>query len=55
MAAFEQAVERWGVDMLELDVRLSADGEVVVVHDATVDRTTDGSGAVADLRLAQLR
>lgn len=55
MAAFEQAVHRWGVDMLELDVRLSADGEVVVVHDATVDRTTDGSGAVADLRLAQLR
>jgi glycerophosphoryl diester phosphodiesterase len=41
--------------MLELDVRLSADGEVVVIHDATVDRTTDGSGAVADLPWSELR
>lgn len=55
MAAFGEAVHRWGVDMLEMDVRLSADGEVVVVHDATVDRTTDGVGAVAELPLAALR
>jgi glycerophosphoryl diester phosphodiesterase len=41
--------------MLELDVRLSADGHVVVIHDATVDRTTDGTGAVAELPWAELR
>lgn len=44
-----------GADGVELDVRLSQDGVVVVVHDATVDRTTDGTGAVADLTLAELR
>ena len=44
-----------GADGLELDVRLSRDGHVVVVHDATVDRTTDGSGMVADLTLDALR
>ena len=44
-----------GADEVELDIRLSADGHLVVVHDATVDRTTDGTGAVADLTLAQLR
>jgi glycerophosphoryl diester phosphodiesterase len=55
LEAFRGAVERWGVDMLEMDVRLTADGEVVVIHDATVDRTTDGVGAVADLPLAALR
>jgi glycerophosphoryl diester phosphodiesterase len=49
MAAFQHAVEDWGVDMLEMDVRSSADGRVVVLHDATVDRTTDGSGAVSHL------
>jgi glycerophosphoryl diester phosphodiesterase len=43
-----------GADGLELDVRLSADGEVVVIHDPTVDRTTDGTGAVARMKLAQL-
>ena len=55
MAAFRSAVERWGADMLEMDVRLTADGEVVVFHDATVDRTTDGTGSVSDMSLAQLQ
>lgn len=55
MAAFRDAVDRWGVDMLEMDVRLTGDGAVVVVHDETVDRTTDGRGRVADLPLAALR
>ncbi|MDX1494490.1 MAG: glycerophosphodiester phosphodiesterase [Longimicrobiales bacterium] len=55
LAAFRSAVEDWGVDMLELDVRLTADGEVVVIHDETVDRTTDGTGRVADHTLAQLK
>lgn len=40
---------------VELDVRLSADGNVVLLHDATVDRTTDGSGAVSRLTTEQLR
>ena len=51
--SFDRAVEV-GVDVLELDVRLSRDGELVVMHDATVDRTTDGHGAVADLDWSQL-
>jgi glycerophosphoryl diester phosphodiesterase len=44
-----------GADAIELDVHLCADGEVVVIHDATVDRTTDGSGAVDRMSLADLR
>jgi glycerophosphoryl diester phosphodiesterase len=51
---FREAV-RLGPVVLELDVRLSADGEVVVVHDETVDRTTDGTGAVARMTLAELQ
>ncbi|MFD9304337.1 glycerophosphodiester phosphodiesterase [Streptomyces sp. NPDC060048] len=47
--------ERSGMDVLALDLRLSKDGALVVLHDAEVDRTTDGSGAVADLTLAELR
>lgn len=54
LVAFERALTWWGADMLELDVRLTADGEVVVIHDATVDRTTDGSGPVSRLRYAEL-
>ncbi len=54
LAALEHCV-RLGVDMMELDVRRSADGALVVIHDATVDRTTDGRGKVADLTLAQLQ
>ncbi len=54
MAAFEAAV-RLGVDAIELDVHLSADGVPVVIHDDTVDRTTNGRGAVADLSFAALR
>ena len=55
LEAFGDAVDRWGADMLELDVRLTADGVVVVIHDETVDRTTDGSGPVAALDLEALR
>lgn len=43
-----------GADGLELDVRLSRDGVAVVLHDATVDRTTDGTGAVADLTAGEI-
>ena len=53
-AAFDLALEL-GARELELDVQESADGEVVVIHDDTVDRTTDGTGAVTGLGLAALR
>lgn len=55
MPSFREAVDRWDVDMIELDVRASADGHCVVIHDATVDRTTDGTGPVAGMTLAELR
>lgn len=54
LAAFGLAAEE-GAHGVELDVRLSADGNVVVIHDATVDRTTDGTGAVAALTTGELR
>jgi glycerophosphoryl diester phosphodiesterase len=54
LESFRQAVEI-GVDALELDVHLSADGHVVVIHDPTLDRTTDASGRVDRLSLAEIR
>ena len=54
MASFERAW-RDGADLVELDVRLSADDQVVVLHDATVDRTTDGSGLITELTVAELK
>lgn len=54
MTAFRMAVEA-GVDMVETDVRMTADGELVLMHDETVDRTTDGTGLVKDLTLAQIK
>jgi len=54
LESFRQAVAL-GVDGLELDVRLSKDGHVVVLHDPTLDRTTDASGAVVSRTLAELR
>jgi glycerophosphoryl diester phosphodiesterase len=50
-----QSAVELGVTSIECDVHLSADGEVVVCHDATVDRTTDGTGAIATLPWAALR
>lgn len=54
LEAFAHGLEA-GADRLEMDVHATADGEVVVIHDATVDRTTDGRGRVADLPLEALR
>ncbi|MDB5097777.1 MAG: glycerophosphoryl diester phosphodiesterase [Cyanobacteria bacterium RYN_339] len=54
MASFKQAVAL-GVEAVELDVHLSKDGRLVVIHDESVDRTTDGTGEVADLTLAELK
>ena len=46
---------RLGVDMVELDVQRTRDGHLVLMHDTTVDRTTNGSGRVSDLTLAQIK
>lgn len=54
LAAFSLAVEQ-GADGIELDVQLTRDQQVVVIHDNKVDRTTDGIGRVADLPLATLK
>ena len=54
LAAFELALQH-GADAIELDAKLSADGHVVVIHDATVDRTTGAHGRVRDMSLAELR
>ena len=50
ISAFEKAFEL-GCDGIELDVHLSADGKIIVIHDATIDRTTNGKGLVTDLTL----
>jgi glycerophosphoryl diester phosphodiesterase len=54
LAAFGLAAEQ-GADGVELDVRLSADGDVVVIHDASVERTTSGRGQVRALSTAELQ
>ncbi len=55
LAAFRMAVERYRTDMLELDVHQTRDGVLVVSHDPTVDRCTDGAGRIAELTLAELQ
>ncbi|WP_010477604.1 glycerophosphodiester phosphodiesterase family protein [Thermococcus zilligii] len=54
LLAFRKAIEA-GADGVELDVWLTKDGEVVVIHDETVDRTSNGSGKVREMTLAELR
>jgi glycerophosphoryl diester phosphodiesterase len=54
LPAFEQAIA-YGADVIEADVRLTKDGKALILHDATVDRTTSGSGPLADLTAAQAR
>ena len=54
LSAFELALIQ-GADAIELDVKLSSDGHVVVIHDSTVDRTTGVHGRVKDLSVAELR
>lgn len=55
LTAFQQAAAQFPGILLETDARLTADGHVVLMHDRTVDRTTDGSGAIADLTLEEIR
>jgi len=54
LTAFRKAIEA-GSDMIELDARLSKDGEVVVIHDDTLERTTNGKGKISDCTLAELK
>jgi glycerophosphoryl diester phosphodiesterase len=54
MAAFELALAQ-GADAIELDVKLSSDGYVIVHHDDTVNRMTNGKGRIQDLSLAELK
>lgn len=54
LAALERCVAL-GVDLVEIDVRRARDGQLVIMHDAKVDRTTNGKGRVADLTLAQIQ
>ncbi len=55
ITSFTKAAEIKGLTGIELDIQLSKDGELVVIHDETVDRTTDGKGFVRDLTLGELK
>jgi glycerophosphoryl diester phosphodiesterase len=54
MLAFENSVAL-GVDVIDTDMHITRDGALVLIHDTTVDRTTDGSGAVRDMTLAEIK
>ena len=54
LSAIEHAIET-GADMVEIDLDVTAEGTIVVLHDATVDRTTDGEGAITDFRLIEMK
>ncbi|MEH6550781.1 MAG: glycerophosphodiester phosphodiesterase [Pseudomonadales bacterium] len=55
LLAFEQAEKLGQVDEFELDIHLTSDGQLVVMHDETVDRTTNGSGFIRDMTLAEIQ
>jgi len=54
LAAYRRAIS-YGVDVIEIDLRGTRDGEVIILHDETLDRTTDGTGEVTDYTLGQLK
>ena len=54
MIAFEKAIE-YGADAIELDVHVCKTGEVVVIHDERVNRTTDGTGLVREMTLNEIK
>ena len=54
MLAFRKALAA-GADGIEFDARLTADGQIIIMHDPTVDRTTTGTGKVRDMTLAEIR
>lgn len=55
LTAFEKAAQLEGITGIEFDVQLTKDGEIVVIHDERVDRTTDGTGNVCDYTLEELK
>lgn len=55
LEAFRSAVEVWRADVLEMDVRCTRDGRLVVLHDETLERTTDRPGPVAELQWTEVR
>src|SRR5882724_10476733 len=54
LAAYEKAIQH-GADFTEIDLRTTKDGELVIMHDASVDRMTNGKGNIKDLTYEQLR
>ena len=54
LIAFKQAIKE-GADIIETDLHLTKDDQFVCIHDATVDRITNGTGAIADMTLAELK
>ena len=54
IASFRSSVDK-GADMLELDVHMTKDGEIIVMHDDRVDRTTNGTGRISEMTLAELK
>lgn len=55
LVAFRSTAQRWPEAILETDARLTSDGQVILLHDDTVNRTTDGTGPVAGMTLADVR
>ena len=55
MIAFQKVVEETVADGIELDIQLTKDGEIVIMHDETLDRTTNGTGNLKDYTLAELK
>lgn len=55
ITAFAQAIKMEGLTGIELDIQMTKDGEIVVIHDERVDRTTDGTGYVRDFMYSQIR
>jgi glycerophosphoryl diester phosphodiesterase len=55
LTAFRNAAEKWPAILLEGDVHLTKDGHVVMMHDTAVDRTTDGTGFICNMTLAEIR
>ncbi len=54
LSSFKKAIEL-GVDMVELDARVSKDNEIIVIHDSSVDRTTDGKGYIRNMSLKHIK
>lgn len=54
LAAFQRALEQ-GADVFETDIRFTRDDEIILMHDATVDRTTNGTGSVANMTLREIK